>query len=160
MAAVILTSNRFRQLQENQRQQNKSRNAATATATIWKERIETEEERIEKDKERENIELSKTKENLQPPEYPIETTVNNSKIKLILYDNDGNFVFASSFDDATKKVQEDLERGENSILFKQLKREYYDDSLRIKKLRLSSSNKSFLRSAPQLISRDFYSSSG
>jgi hypothetical protein len=34
MAAVILTSNRFRQLQENQRQQNKSRNAATATATI------------------------------------------------------------------------------------------------------------------------------
>jgi hypothetical protein len=94
------------------------------------------------------------------PEYPIQTTVNNSKIKLILYDNDGNFVFASSFDDATKKVQEDLERGENSNLFKQLKREYYDDSLRIKKLRLSSSNKSFLRSAPQLISRDFYSSSG
>jgi hypothetical protein len=83
------------------------------------------------------------KASLNPPEYPIKIRFNNNYFETILRDNNNNLVFASSFNDAVKKVQQEIGSME-SVLMDQFKASrYYKDG---DVLRLSSANKSIFNS--------------
>ena len=113
---------------------------------------EKEKERILRQKENETkfYDLCQEKAGLNPPEYLIQVSFNNKSYNTFLYNNKkpeapNQFdepIFASSFDDAVKKVQSDIESPDSDIMkgFKQS--QYYRDG---DVLRLSSANKSFLR---------------
>jgi hypothetical protein len=76
-----------------------------------------------------------------PREYPIKIRFNNNYFVTILQKNE-ELVFASSFNDAVKKVQEDI-GSMDSDLMKQFKNsKYYKDG---DVLRLSSANRSIFR---------------
>jgi hypothetical protein len=78
---------------------------------------------------------------LNPPEYPVQVTSNNNYFTTILRNNE-DFVFASSFNDAVKKVQEDI-GSMSSNLMDQFKNTHYYKNGDV--LRLSSANKSIFR---------------
>jgi hypothetical protein len=78
---------------------------------------------------------------LNPPEYPVQVTSNNNYFSTILRNNE-DFVFASSFNDAVKKVQEDI-GSMSSNLMDQFKNTHYYKNGDV--LRLSSANKSIFR---------------
>lgn len=115
------------------------------------------------------------KEREKPPKYPIRVTYNINdniiyKIDDLLYDNTDNgvselekkllegdektakelvdkVIFVSSFDEAQKEVENDI-NSENSYLMAKLKeREFYKFNDYLKKLRLSSHNRSYFRPA-------------
>jgi hypothetical protein len=78
---------------------------------------------------------------LNPPEYPVQVTSNNNYFSTILRNNE-DFVFAPSFNDAVKKVQEDI-GSMSSNLMDQFKNTHYYKNGDV--LRLSSANKSIFR---------------
>ena len=106
---------------------------------------EKEKERILHQKENETkfYDLCQEKASLNPPEYLIQVSFNNKSYNTFLYNNKkpeapNQFdepIFASSFDDAVKKVRSDIMKS-----FKQSQYYRVGDVLR-----LSSANKSFLR---------------
>lgn len=81
------------------------------------------------------------KASLNPPEYPIKIRFNNNYFETILRNNEG-CVFASSFNDAVKKVQQEIGSME-SVLMDQFKNSRYYKNGDV--LRLSSANKSMFR---------------
>lgn len=78
---------------------------------------------------------------LNPPEYPIQIRLNNNYFTTILRNNEG-FVFASSFNDAVKKVQEDIVSMGSNLMDQFKNSQYYKNG---DVLRLSSANKSMFR---------------
>ena len=78
---------------------------------------------------------------LNPPEFPIQIRLNNNYFTTILRNNEG-FVFASSFNDAVKKVQEDIGSMSSNLMEQFKKSQYYKNG---DVLRLSSANKSMFR---------------
>lgn len=79
-----------------------------------------------------------------PPEFPIKIIFNNNYFNTILRDNNNNFVFASSFNDAVKKVGEDIGSDKSNLMEQFKSSRYYKEG---DVLRFSSKNKSvFVRS--------------
>ena len=90
---------------------------------------------------------------LNPPEYPVQVTSNNNYFSTILRNNE-DFVFASSFNDAVKKVQEDI-GSMSSNLMDQFKNTHYYKNGDV--LRLSSANKSMFRNVSLTLPSGRYS---
>lgn len=80
---------------------------------------------------------------LNPPEYPIKTTVKENNYYDFVEDNTGSIIYASSFEDAISKVKSILSTPDSVI------QKLYDNSgmnTNNGKLRLSSQNKGIFRS--------------
>ena len=78
---------------------------------------------------------------LSPPEYPIQIIFNNNYFRTILYNNEG-CVFVSSFNDAVKKVQQEI-GSMDSVLMNEFRNSRYYKNGDV--LRLSSRNKSIFK---------------
>lgn len=83
-----------------------------------------------------------THASMTPPEYPIKVKcVNNKSFVEYLFDASKNFIYATSFEDATNKVKNMLDDPNSPI-----QNVYATFSKSSKKLRISSGNKGFTRS--------------
>ena len=78
---------------------------------------------------------------LSPPEYPIQIIFNNNYFRTILRNNE-HLVFASSFNDAVKKVEANIGSMDSDLMNEFKNSNYYKEG---DVLRLSSANKSMFR---------------
>ena len=137
-----------RLVQNNRPKQYSSSSSYSVPIQKTPEQIAAEEERrlaIQKRMDAQTMVFNQCQERaaLSPPEYPIKIRLHNKYFTTILHNNE-SMVFASSFNEAVKMVQADIESSDSDIM-NQYKKSSYNYYQYGDVLRLSSANKSIFR---------------